>query len=157
METTDVRNLVTEVLLSLKQPYSEHVIDEVFHAIESSSRWRPEYEGLCIKHTKTTVNSLGGYWIGRNLGKRGKKQVPSKQSKLIGSYSLLDTDAVPASSKPKEAEARELMSQYWQAQKSNLPPVEDMKKYRESIIELIMDGVTPEAAFNIVLHGLAPC
>ncbi len=151
METTDVRNLVTEVLRSLRQPYSEHVIDEVFHAIESSTRWRSEYDGLCLKHSKTTVNSLGGYWIGRNLGKHGKKQVPSKQSKLIGSYSLLDTDALPPFSKPKEPEARELMAQYWKVQKFNLPPVEEMRKHRETLVELIMDGVTPEEAFNIVL------
>lgn len=155
METTDVRNLVTDALQSIRPPYSEHVIEKVFLAIESSPRWLQEYEGLCLKHTRTVVNSLGGYWIGRALGKRGKKQVPSKKSTLIGSYSLLDTDAKPRITKPKESESRELMSQYYRANASNLPPLGELKRHRESIVELIMDGLTPEEAFDMVLKGEA--
>lgn len=153
METTDVRNLVTEALQSLTQPYSEHIIDEVFFVIESTPRWQTAYQGLCLLHTKTVVNTLGGYWIGRALGKRGKKQVPSRKSTLIGSYSILDTDAKPSSTKPKESEALELMSQYYQANKATLPPLPEMKKHRESIVELIMDGLTPMEAFDLVLQG----
>ena len=155
METTDVRNLVTDALKSLPQPYSEHVIDEVFHAIESSPRWLREYEGLCAKHTKTVVNSLGGYWIGRALGKRGRKQVPSERTTLLGSYSLLDTDAKPTSTKPKEPEARQLMADYYRQHRAELPLPPEMAKHREAIVELIMEGATPAEAFNIVLHGAA--
>ena len=149
-KTKDVRGLVTEALQSLPQPYSEHIIDDVFFAIESTPRWHMEYEALCRTHTKTVVNTLGGYWIGRALGKRGKKQVPSQKSSLIGSYSILDTDARPPSTKPKEPEARQLTSQYFQANKATLPPLPEMKKHRESIVELIMDGLTPQEAFALV-------
>jgi hypothetical protein len=153
METTDVRNLVTHALRSLPRPYSEHAIDEVFFAIESNPRWLKEYEGLCLKHTKTVVNTLGGYWIGRTLGKIGRKQVPSKKSALIGSYSVLDTDAKPRAIKPRESDALELMSRYYRDNRATLPPVTEMKKYRDSILELLMDGVRPEVAFELVLRG----
>lgn len=152
MDTTDVRNLVTDALHSIEPPYAENVIDEVFFVIESSQRWLQEYEGLCLKHGKSVVNSLGGYWIGRELGKVGKKQVPSKKSTLIGSYSVLDTDAKPHSSKPKEPEALQLMAEYYKANSHKLPAVSEMKKHREYIVVLIMDGLSPEDAFNIVLR-----
>ncbi len=151
MQTNDVRDLVTEALEALPKPYSENVIDDVFFAIQSNPRWLSEYEGLCGKHSKTVTNSLGGYWIGRALGKRGHKQIPSKKSSLIGSYSVLDTDALPPKTKPKEPEARTLMSEYFYANQEKLPANEVMKQYREAIVGLIMDGQSPADAFAIVL------
>jgi hypothetical protein len=145
--------LVEEALQSLPQPFSEHVIDEVFFAIESTPRWRKEYEGLCLKHTKTVVNNLGGYWIGRALGKVGKKQVPSKKSTLIGSYSILDTDAQPRVGKPKEQDALDAMSKYYRENQATLPPLAVMKKHRDEIVELLMDGVPAQDAFAMVLSG----
>jgi hypothetical protein len=63
MKTSDVEVLVREVLLTMPQPYSEHVIDEVFFAIESEPRWHQDYERLCSSLGKSVVNSWGGYWI----------------------------------------------------------------------------------------------
>lgn len=153
MQTTDVRDLVNEVLEALPKPYSENVIDDVFFAIQSNPRWLSEYEGLCIKHNKRVANSLGAYWIGRALGKKGHKQVPSKKNGLMGSYSVLDTDALPPKTKPKEAEARTLMSAYFYANQNELPTVEVMKQHRDAIVELIMDGQSAEDAFAIVLQS----
>lgn len=153
MQTNDVRDLVIEALEALPKPYSENVIDDVFFAILSNPRWLSEYEGLCLKHTKTVTNSLGGYWIGRVLGKRGHKQVPSKKNGLIGSYSVLDTDALPPKTKPKEPEALLLMSEYFYANQEKLPAIEVMKQHRGAIAGLIMDGQSPEDAFAIVLRS----
>lgn len=153
MQTNDVRDLVNEALEALPKPYSENVIDDVFFAIQSNPRWLAEYEGLCLKHSKTVTNSLGGYWIGRALGKRGHKQVPSKKSSLVGSYSVLDTDALPPKTKPKEEDARKLMSEYFYANQDKLPATEVMKQYREAIVGLIMDGQSPAEAFAIVLRA----
>jgi len=148
MKTSDIRSLVQEVLRSLPQPYSEHVIDDVFHTIEVSATWRKEYEALCELLGKSVVNTWGGRWISIALGKVGEQQVPSKRSSLIGSYSLLDTDARPIARRPKEPEALQRMSDYYFANKERLPS--DIRKYREPIVALIMEGVSPEEAFAAV-------
>lgn len=149
MKTSDIKALVREVLDTMPTPYSEHVIDEVFHAIEVQPHWHREYDALCATHSKTTVNTWGGFWIANALGKLGEHQVPSKRSKLIGSYSILDTDAKTILKKPKESEALQLMADYYQANKSALPP--EVRKYRDKIVELIMEGVAPKEAFAMVL------
>jgi hypothetical protein len=151
MKTSDVKSLVHEVLAALPQPYSEHIIDDVFHAIESEPRWLREYEALCETLTKTVVTTWGGRWIGIALGKVGEQQVQSRKSKLIGSYSLLDTDAKPIARKPKEREALQMMADYFFANKARLPP--DTRKYRESILELLMEGLSPEEAFAFALKS----
>jgi hypothetical protein len=147
MKTSDVKALVQEVLARLPQPYSEHVIDEVFYAIESEPRWLREYESLCATLGKTVVNNWLGRWIGISLGKVGEQQVPSRKSSLIGSYSLLDTDAKPIKRKPKESEALKMMADYFFDHRSRLPP--DIRKYRELIVELLMEGLSPEEAFAV--------
>jgi hypothetical protein len=93
MKTFDIKQLVLKVLDTLPKPYTEHVIDEVFFAIEQSPKWHSEYERLCATFGKAVTNNWGGRWIGKALDKVGKRQVPSKRSRLITSYSLLDTDA----------------------------------------------------------------
>lgn len=147
MKTSDVRSLVQEVLRSLPQPYTEHVIDEVFHAIESNPAWLREYASLCDILGKTTVNTWGGRWIGITLGKVGEQQVPSRRGSLLGSYSLLDTDAKLIARKPKEQEALQMMADYFFANREHLPA--DIRKYREQIVALIMEGVPPEEAFTL--------
>ena len=151
MKTSDVKLLVREVLAALPTPYSEHVIDEVFHAIEVDPRWHGEYEVLCLTLGKTTVNTWGGYWIANALGKVGEHQVPSKKSKLIGSYSILDTDAKTILKKPKESEALQLMADYYQANKAELPV--EVRQHRDQIVEFIMAGMTPVQAFSMVPRG----
>jgi hypothetical protein len=148
MKTSDVKSLALEVLATIPTPYSEHVIDEVFHAIEVEPRWHREYEALCATLGKTTVNTWGGYWVANALGKIGKHQVPSKRSKLIGSYSILDTDAKTIPKKPKESEALQLMAEFYQANKATLSP--EVRKHRDQIVEFIMEGMAPKDAFAMV-------
>jgi hypothetical protein len=148
MKTSGVKALVQEVVAALPQPCSEHVIDEVFFAIESEPRWLRDYEALCASLGKTVVDNWLGRWIGVALGKVGEQQVPSRRSRLIGSYSLLDTDARPVARKPKEGEALKMMADYFFDHRSRLPP--DIRRYRELIVELLMEGLSPEEAFAVV-------
>ena len=148
MRTAEVRTLVREVLDSLPKPYSPHVIDEVFLAIENNLEWRSRYDTLCSILGKDVVNNWGGRWVGIALGKVGEQQVPSKKSSLIGSYSILDTDAKKSLKKPTEAEARQLMSDYYQLHKAELSP--EVRNHREAIVQLIIDEVPPGEAFAMV-------
>ncbi len=147
MKTAGVKLLVLEVLATVPRPYTEHVIEEVFLRIEGAPDWRREYDRLVDALGRDVVNNWGGYWVANALGKVGEHQVASKRCKLIGSYSLLDTDAKTVAKKPKEAEARELMAAYYQAHKSDLPP--EVRRHREAIIDLIMEGMSAEQAFSM--------
>lgn len=149
MKTSDVKALVREVLLTIDQPYSEHIIDEVFYAIEHNPGWRLEYESLCSKLGKSVVNTWGGYWTANALDKLGEVQVPSKKSTLIGSYSILDTDAKPVVARPKEPEALHIMADYYLRNKEQLSP--RVREHRDLIVELLMEGMSPEEAFAMVL------
>lgn len=107
------------------------------------------YGQLCDEFTKTVTNNWGGYWTATALGKTGMRNTPSRKSSLIGSYSILDTDAKTSLNKPKEEEARHLMAAYFQAHKAELPA--DVRKLREPIVELIMEGLSPAEAFSKAL------
>ena len=143
--------MVNEVLDSLPRPYTEDVIDEVFFTIERTPKWLKEYDDNCAELGKTVVNTWGGRWIGIALGKAGERQVPSRKSKLLSSYSVLDADAPPPIRKPKQAEAAQIMSDYYQQHKTHLPA--DIRKHRDPIIELLMEGVPVEQAFALVMNG----
>lgn len=88
MKTAPIKDFVEEVLQSLRGPYGEDVINDVFLAIEANPRWRQRYEDLCAEFTKDVVNKSGGFWIGRFVGRSGVRQVDSNCA-LIGSYSKL--------------------------------------------------------------------
>lgn len=149
MKTAEVKALVREVLETLPKPYSEHIIDDVFCAIEHKPKWLQEYESQSSILGKTVVNGWGGYWIANALGKAGEQQVPSKKSKLIGSYSILDTDAKTVLRKPKEPEALQLMADYYQAHKTEL--TSEVRRHRDLIVELLMEGMPAEEAFSMVM------
>ncbi len=151
MRTGPVKALVREVLATLPQPYSEHVIDDVFFSIETRPEWLRVYESLGTTLGKAVVNNWIGYWVANALHKTSRQVLPSRKSKLIASYSLLDTDAKTVARKPKEAEALKLMSDYYQAHKSDLPS--DIHKYREGILELLMEGMPAAEAFSAVQNG----
>lgn len=148
MKTSPVKSLVREVLASISQPYTEHVIDDVFYAIETTQEWMTAYESICAKLGKRVVNIWGGYWVANALGKCGARQVSRGKSKLITSYSLLDTNSKTVMRKPKEDDARLLMSDYYRAHKFELPS--DIRKFREAIIELLMEGMPAAEAFSAV-------
>jgi hypothetical protein len=151
MKTTGVKVLVHQVLDAMPRPYSVDVIDDVFHAIETNPAWLAKYNALCDELGTTVTNTWSGQWIAHALGKRGERQLPSRKSTLIASYSLLDADARPVLKKPREDDAIKLMADYYRENRASLPA--DIRKYRDAIIELIMDGAPIEEAFRAVqLH-----
>lgn len=153
MRTAGVKNLIELALASLPSPHGEDVIDDVFYAIEQHPQWRQDYDDLCLGLSKSTVNKWGGFWIANHEGRSGDQQVPSKKSTLIGAYSKLTGPATKKFGvKIKEADARQQMSDYFFAHKSELP--ERIKLSREMIIDLLMEGFPVEDAFSTVLKNL---
>lgn len=150
MKTAEVKNLVIEVLNSLPKPFSNHIIDEVFGIIEKSPSLLTRYETLCSNLGNGVVNNWGGKWIALELGKSGEKQVPSKKSTLITSYSILDTDFSHSNTKLDRPLALKLLSEYYKENKERLP--RNISDYREEIINLILTGLTAEGAFSEVLR-----
>jgi hypothetical protein len=88
--THGVKNLVEEILRTLRLPLSEDVIDEVFRGIEKNPQWHDRYLALCRDLGKDVVNQWAGLYIARATGREGKRQVKSSRS-LIGSDSKLHT------------------------------------------------------------------
>lgn len=154
MKTSGVKALVREVLETLQAPYTEHVIDDVFYTIETNPKFLSRYRVLCDELDKTVVNNWCGQWIAHALGKIGKVQIPSRRSTLIGSYSLLDTDATTIPSKPNEDESLQLMSDYYHTHKGKLPA--DIRLHRDAIVELIAAGTNPQDAFAAVMRPDSP-
>lgn len=144
MKTSEVKTLVQEVLSEMPRRYSEHVIDEVFFAIEQNQDLLRRYETLSATLGKHVVNNSVGSWVGKLLDKVGEREVASVKSTLIGAYSILDTDAKKLRN-PTEAEARQLLASYYQENKASLPP--DIRQHRDFILELIEQGISAEEAF----------
>lgn len=151
MRTTEVRTLVRDVLNTMQPPYSHHVIDEVFEAIESNPRWRQRYDALCAELGRDVVNNWGGRWVAITLEKAGEQQVSSKRCTIIGSYSILDTDARVVAKSPNRTEALKMMAEHYKAHRALLPA--NIKEFREAIIQLLMDGLPPEEAFSEAVQG----
>jgi hypothetical protein len=152
MRTAGVRRLVTEVLASLPQPHTCDVIDDVFYGIEQRIDWRKRYNGLCDELGKTVANNWFGFWTANLEQRRSVEQVPATQSSLIATYSRLSEKAGTPRKKVKEADALEQMSAYFQENKSKLPPA--IRKHRETIVELLMAGISAEDAFaTVVTNG----
>jgi hypothetical protein len=151
MKTSGVKAMVREVLETLQTPYTEHVIDDVFQAIQLNPKFLAQYHTLCNELGKTVVNNWCGQWVAHALGKTGEVQVPSRRSTLIGSYSLLDADATTVARKPNEKEALQLMSDYYRENKDRLPA--DIRLHRDAIVELIMAGVSAQNAFSAVMRS----
>ena len=146
MRTEEVKALVLTVLDSIKQPYSHHIIDEVFCEIEKDPKLMSKYERLCDVLSKDVVNNWGGHWVAIHLGKTGEQQVPSKLSSIIGSYSILDTDEIVPRT---ENDAKKLMSDYYLENKQNLPV--GIQKHRDLIIAFLLQGMSPQEAFCAAL------
>jgi uncharacterized protein (DUF433 family) len=106
--TEGVKTLVEEVLATLREPYSEDIIDEVFLAIESNPTWRGVYDRLCAQIDATTVKQWVGMWTSRAIGRTGDHQVPAR-SKLIETYSKLYPVGVPDPGAPAAEGAVDLI------------------------------------------------
>jgi hypothetical protein len=155
MKTSGVKALVREVLETLQGPYNEHVIDHVFHVIETTPEFLSRYRKLCDELEQPVVNAWCGQWTANALGKVGEISAPSRRSTLIGRYSLLDTDAATIARKPSEEEARRLMSNYYYAHKARLPA--DIRLHRDAIVELLMAGTSAQDAFAAVMRPESTC
>jgi len=148
MKTGGVKSLVKRVLDTLPIPYTEHVIDDVLYAIEHDQRFFEEYNLLSLELGRHVVNNWCGQWVANALGKTGRRQVPARKSNLVGSYSVLDADARPAQRRPREDEALKLMSGYYRENRTSF--LMDIRPHRETLVELIMAGVSPKDAFEAV-------
>ena len=152
MRTAGVRRLVTEVLASLPQPHTCDVIDELFYGIEQRTDWRKRYNGLCDDLGKTVANNWFGFWTANLEERRSVEQVSAMKSSLIATYSRLSEKVDAPRKKVKEAEALERMAAYFQKNKAQLPPA--IRKHRETIVELLMGGISAEEAFaTVVANG----
>lgn len=61
---------------------------------------------------------------------------------------LVALDAKTVTRKPKESEALQLMANYYKAHKAELP--KDIHKHRNLLVDLLMEGMSPEEAFQMV-------
>jgi len=154
-KTAGVRKLVNVALGKLPKPYSEDVIEDAFLEIENDESLRAEYDALSRELGKSTTNAWGGYWIAQAVGKTALRQVRSKKSGLIESYSQLAEPAIPSGKKRKEPEALQLMSDYYQQHKGQLSP--SVRNHRELIVDMIVEGLPVEQVFAMVpLEPIVP-
>ena len=91
-KTQDVKELFEEILWALPNSFVDDATDQVFLAIERSSRRRRQYDLLCRRHTQRVVHSQGPQWIRKALGMPSKIGKGTAKSKLIptGRYSKFD-------------------------------------------------------------------
>jgi len=155
-KTAGVKALVADALESIEMPYTEDVIDDVFHAIESSPPLLARYNKECDRLGKMVVNTWGGYWTANFMDRIGEREVPARKSTLIGSYSKLDQPAPKPIKRLTEADAKVLMSDYHQQNRAALPVW--IRECRYVIIELLLAGLPVEKAYAqaVSLHGGNP-
>ena len=154
MRTEGVKKLVGQALGLVPKPYEEHVIDDVFREIENAPELVAEYQALCKELGKSTVNTWGGYWIANALGKAGSEQRSARKSKLIRFYPVLTVPGVAPSKKRKEPEALQLMFDYYQQNKAQLPAF--IRDHRADIIEMIIEGLPVDQAFAMQVDSTEP-
>ncbi|MGC1816638.1 MAG: hypothetical protein WA900_03160 [Casimicrobiaceae bacterium] len=124
-------------------------MDDVYYEIEQRVDWRRRYGGLCDDLGKAVANNWCGFWIAKLEDRRRGEQVPTTKSKLIATYSKLTEKAEAPGKKVKEADAIESMAAYFQENRSKLPPA--IRKHRDTIVELLMSGISVEDAFSTVV------
>jgi hypothetical protein len=143
--TIRLKQLVEQVLDSLPKPHTEHVIEDVFFAIEGEPAWRSSYDRMVYDCGKAAVNSWAAFWVAHAEKRTGEERRTASRGTLIDSYSPLVTPTGKLNKKVKEPEALKAMHDHFLAHRAELPPA--IRDYREMIIALIMDGVGTEAAF----------
>ena len=163
MKLADLKKIISEVLATLPQPHSADVIDEVFLAIEQNDRLFRIYSECSINLGRAKVNSAGDSWVRKELGRTVLREAPAQLSKLIDTYSILNVKPVVAPKrflgmplkpkvktttvkKRKEQEARQVMSDYYTANRASLPP--QITLYRDAILKLLKAGVPVADAFQ---------
>jgi hypothetical protein len=151
MRTAGVKRLVTEVLASLPLPHTDDVIEDVFYGIEQRVDWQKRYNALCVELGKTATNNWFGFWTANLEERRGSHQVAATKTRLIATYSKLTEPASAPRKKIKEADALDRMAAYFQENKANLPAA--IRKHRETLVELLMAGISAEDAFATVVSN----
>jgi hypothetical protein len=155
--TRDIRDLAQEVLAS-GLPRTEHVIDDLLHAIERSPQWRAVYDGLCSRFGKALVNQMVGRWTSSILGwpaRADRAQVAARTNTLSESYSVLVPSSRKLSAEEKRVRAGDEVLAFFQTYR----PVLDRQALlplRGELEARVLQGDPAEEAFLSVMaaHGL---
>lgn len=140
-----IKDLVDQVLDTLAKPLTEHVVQDVFVAIEGNPAWRGAYDRMVYDWGKAAVTTWASFWVAHAVKRTGDQREVAAQSTLIESYSPLVSGAERRNKKLREPEALKAMHEHFTAHRHELPA--EIRNYRETILALIMDGIEAEAAF----------
>ena len=88
MKTSDIDDLVTEVLSGMVAPYPVDIVDRIFVAIENEPTWVVRYRELVRNLDRNSVNERIGRHTRRVTGLRPLGFQPAKSS-LIKDVTLL--------------------------------------------------------------------
>jgi hypothetical protein len=88
-KTAGVELLVRDVMMTIREPYGEDVILDVCLAIENNPEWMRRYRGLGGELRLWVVNNWIGQYTKSITGMRSLKEVDTKRSSIIGSYTKL--------------------------------------------------------------------
>jgi hypothetical protein len=146
MRMTGTRQLVEDVLDTLPKPYTEDVVDDVFHAIEERAEWRRRYDVLVTSMARKVVQARAAFWIANYVGRSVAEEVSAQKSTLIETYPKLKKPGEKRGKKMKEPEALKAMSTYYQANRAGLPA--SISSQRDVIVEMLMEGYSVEDAFS---------
>src|SRR5690242_4848147 len=105
MRLTGTRQLVEDVLDTLSKPYTEDIVDEVFHAIENRPEWRRRYDALVTSLGRKVVETRAAFWIANYVGRSLADEASAQKTKLVESYPKLKKPAEKRGKKMKEPEA----------------------------------------------------
>lgn len=88
-KTQGVRDLVSDVLRTLPEPYGEDVIEDVCIAIDSNPAWRRRYDELARTLREWVVNNWIGMYVRDIAAMKALRQVTAKRTRLVKSYRKL--------------------------------------------------------------------
>jgi hypothetical protein len=149
MSSLRLKQLVAEVLGANTPHDAEDVIEHVFVEIETKPQWRKKYDAASYDLGKDSAVAWTGFWVSHLTQRTGDQRQPAARSTLIESFTRLVAPADKRGKKLKEPEAVQAMHEHFTAHRETLPA--SVREHRDVIVDLIMDGITPEAAFTKAL------
>ena len=150
MSSIRLKQLVAEVLKSGIDAKAENVIEEVFVAIEANPGWSQTYKAASYGLGKDVAPAWAGFWIAHLTQRVGDERETAARTTLIESFTRLVGPAATRGKKVKEPDAVAAMHEHFIAHRDSLPG--DVRTHRDVIVALIMDGLTPQAAFAAALE-----
>ena len=87
--TEGIRLLVEEVYRTMPHPHDEHIIRDVFFAIEENAPWLSRYQQLCGELTSDVVNRWGGRYVKELSGLNSIREVDLEWGYIIRNYTVL--------------------------------------------------------------------